>query len=50
MNASIDPSWTQDAVADHIEQWRSHKKNGERRVLGTVYLTRPDYGVLARGN
>jgi hypothetical protein len=30
MNASIDPSWTLDEVAEHIEQWRSHKKNGER--------------------
>jgi len=30
MNASIDPTWTLDEVAEHIEQWRSHKKNGER--------------------
>jgi hypothetical protein len=30
MNAGIDPTWTLDEVADHIEQWRSHKKNGER--------------------
>lgn len=30
MNASIDRSWTLDEVAEHIEQWRSHKKNGER--------------------
>jgi hypothetical protein len=30
MNASLDPSWTLDEVADHIEQWRRHKQNGER--------------------
>jgi hypothetical protein len=30
MNARIDTTLTLDEVANHIEQWRSHKQNGER--------------------
>jgi hypothetical protein len=30
VNARIDPSMPLDEVATHIEQWRSHKKNGEQ--------------------
>ena len=30
MNARINPTLTLEEVAKHIEQWRSHKKNGER--------------------
>ena len=30
MNARIDPTLTLEEVAEHVEQWRSHKKKGER--------------------
>ena len=30
MNAQIDPTLTLEEVAEHIEQWRRGKKNGER--------------------
>ena len=30
MNARTEPTLTLNEVAKHIEQWRSHKKNGER--------------------
>jgi hypothetical protein len=30
MNARIEPTLTLEEVAKHLEQWRSHKKKGER--------------------
>jgi len=48
MNARIDPMLTLEEVAKHVEQWRSHKKQGERipqglwnEALGLV----GDYGI-----
>jgi len=48
MNARIDPTLTLEEVAKHVEQWRSHKKQGERipqglwnEALGLV----GDYGI-----
>jgi hypothetical protein len=48
MNAHIEPTLTLEEVAKHVEQWRSHKKKGERipqglwnEALGLV----GDYGI-----
>jgi hypothetical protein len=48
MNARIDPTLTLEEVAKHVEQWRGHKKKGERipqqlwnEALGLV----GDYGI-----